>query len=429
MPPRRSPPAAPPPPEGPLTVDAMGGEGDGVIRTPEGRVLHVPGVLPGEVVRLKAGREGPVLEALEASSPDRRTPPCRHFGACGGCALQHWDEAAALAWKVERLRSTLALERLEAEILPVVRTAPATRRRTALHARRGEGRRLARLGFKARRSWNLVEISDCAVLDPAITAALPGLRRLAAPFLEHPKSAPTLHVTSTGTGLDIDVTGVEARSGGLSADARMAAAEIAAELGVARLTLAGDSVFLQRRPVVAFGRARVEIPPGGFLQASVAAEAAMVAEVGAAAAGARRIADLFCGAGAFTFPLAGIAPVFAADASAAAIGALTAAIATAPGLHGITAEVRDLFRRPVLASELRRVDFLVFDPPRAGAVAQAAEIARSAVGRVAAVSCNPATFARDARQLVDAGFRIDRILPVDQFLWSPHLELTAIFSR
>jgi 23S rRNA (uracil1939-C5)-methyltransferase len=252
---------------------------------------------------------------------------------------------------------------------------------------------------------------------------------LAAPFLEHPKSAPTLHVTSTGTGLDIDVTGVEARSGGLSADARMAAAEIAAELGIARLTLAGDSVFLQRRPVVQFGRARVEIPAGGFLQASAAAEAALVAEVGAAAAGARRIADLFCGAGAFTFPLAGIAPVLAADASAPAIGALTAAIATAPGLHGITAEVRDLFRRPVLASELRRIDVVVFDPPRAGAAAQVAEIALSGVGRVAAVSCNPATFARDARHLVDAGFRIERILPVDQFLWSPHLELTAIFSR
>ena len=429
MPPRRPPPSAPPPPEGPLTVDSVGGEGDGVIRLTDGRLLHVPGILPGEVVRLRAGREGPVLEAIEAPSPDRRPPPCLYFGTCGGCALQHWDDAAALAWKVERLRATLALERLEADILPVVRTAPATRRRTALHARRGDNRRIARLGFKARRSWNLVEISDCTVLDPAITAALPGLRRLAAPFLEHPKSAPTLHVTSTGTGLDIDVTGVEARSGGLSADARMAAAEIAAELGIARLTLAGDSVFLQRRPVVQFGRARVEIPPGGFLQASAAAEAALVAEVGAAAAGARRIADLFCGAGAFTFPLAGIAPVLAADASAPAIGALTAAIATAPGLHGITAEVRDLFRRPVLASELRRIDVVVFDPPRAGAAAQVAEIALSGVGRVAAVSCNPATFARDARHLVDAGFRIERILPVDQFLWSPHLELTAIFSR
>ena len=298
MPPRRPPPTAPPPPEGPLTVDSVGGEGDGVIHLTDGRLLHVPGVLPGEVVRLRAGREGPVLEAIESPSPARRPPPCLYFGTCGGCALQHWDDAAALAWKVERLRSTLALERLEAEILPVVRTAPATRRRTALHARRGDNRRIARLGFKARRSWNLVEISDCIVLDPAITAAFPGLRRLAAPFLEHPKSAPTLHVTSTGTGLDIDVTGVEARSGGLSADARMAAAEIAAELGIARLTLAGDSVFLQRRPVVQFGRARVEIPAGGFLQASAAAEAALVAEVGAAAAGARRIADLFCGAGA-----------------------------------------------------------------------------------------------------------------------------------
>lgn len=407
----------------------MGGEGDGLVRLPDGGVLHVPGVLPGETVRLRAGPDGPVLDEVLDASPLRRDPPCPHFGACGGCALQHWDADAALAWKAERLRATLARERLETDILPVFRTSPGGRRRAALHARRGSSRAEARIGFKARRSWSLVDIEGCQVLHPTLVAALPGLRRLAAPFLEHPRSAPTLHVTASMTGLDVDVTGVEARSGGLSADARMSAAGIAADMGLARLTLAGEILFQDRRPAIPFGRARVEFPPGGFLQADPSAEAAMSAEVTAASAGARRIADLFCGAGTFTFPLASVAPVVAVDGSAPAIAALTAAIATAPGLHGITAEVRDLFRRPVLAEELRRTDVVVFDPPRAGAAAQSAEIARSGVARVAGVSCNPATFARDARTLVDAGFRLERVRPVDQFLWSSHLELVGIFSR
>jgi 23S rRNA (uracil1939-C5)-methyltransferase len=389
----------------------------------------VAGVLPGETVRLRAGPEGPVLDEVLAPSPSRRTPPCPHFGTCGGCVLQHWDGDSALAWKVERLRATLALERLETEILPVFRTAPGGRRRAALHVRRGSSRAEARIGFKARKSWSLVDIDVCAVLDPGIVRALPALRRLAAPLLEHPKSAPSLHVTVTDDGLDIDVTGVEARSGGLSADARQEVAALAAEAGLARLTLAGDILFQQRQPSLRIGRARVALPAGAFLQADPAAEAAMVAEARVAVEGARRIADLFCGLGAFTFPLAEVAPVLAMDGSAPAIRALAAAVATAPGLHGVTAEARDLFRRPLSAVELKRIDAVVFDPPRAGALAQAAEIAQSGAARVVGVSCNPATFARDARRLVDGGFRLERIRPVDQFLWSSHLELVAVFSR
>ena len=400
-----------------------------MIRLDDGGVLHVAGVLPGETVRLRAGPEGPVLDEVLAPSPSRRTPPCPHFGTCGGCVLQHWDGDSALAWKVERLRATLALERLETEILPVFRTAPGGRRRAALHVRRGSSRAEARIGFKARKSWSLVDIDVCAVLDPGIVRALPALRRLAAPLLEHPKSAPSLHVTVTDDGLDIDVTGVEARSGGLSADARQEVAALAAEAGLARLTLAGDILFQQRQPSLRIGRARVALPAGAFLQADPAAEAAMVAEARVAVEGARRIADLFCGLGAFTFPLAEVAPVLAMDGSAPAIRALAAAVATAPGLHGVTAEARDLFRRPLSAVELKRIDAVVFDPPRAGALAQAAEIAQSGAARVVGVSCNPATFARDARRLVDGGFRLERIRPVDQFLWSSHLELVAVFSR
>ena len=412
-----------------LEVESMGGEGDGLLRDASGRVWYAPGVLPGERVRLEAGPDGPVVAAVETASPDRRAPACRHFGACGGCAFQHWEDGAALAWKVERLRATLALERLETEILPVVRTPPRGRRRVALHARRGSSRHEARVGFKARRSWTLVEIAECEVMEPRLARALPLLRRLAAPFLEHPRSAPALHTVVTETGLDIDVTGVEARSGGLSADARQAAARIASEGDIARLTLAGEILFQQRLPEVQFAGVRVALPPGAFLQASPVAEAAMADHVVEAVAGARRLADLFCGVGTFTFPLARLAPVLAVEGSAPAIAALSAAVGSAPGLHGVTTEVRDLFRRPVLASELKRVDAVVFDPPRAGAFAQASELGASGAARVVGISCNPATFARDARRLVDDGFRLETVLPVDQFLWSPHLELVGVFSR
>ncbi len=405
-------------------IEAMGGEGDGVATGP----IFAPFTLPGERVRLAGrGDRRELVEILEASA-DRVTPPCPHFGACGGCVLQHWSTAPYLDWKVERLRGTLARQHVETEILPAFAAAPHTRRRLALHARQGR-KDAARLGYKARKSWDLVEISVCEIADPRLVAALPGLARLAAPLFEHPKSAPTLHVTLTVAGLDIDITGVERKSGGLSADSRLRVAEAAAQADFARVTLDGEVAYLSRQPTVRFGAATVALPAGAFLQATPQAEAAMVDFVVAQAAGATRIADLFCGAGTFTFPLAAIAPVYAADAAPEAVRAMTSAIATAPGLKSITAEARDLTRRPMLAEEMKKLDLALFDPPRAGAAEQSAEIARSGVGRVIAVSCNPATFARDARTLIDAGFTLDRVFPVDQFLWSAHLELIGVFTR
>jgi len=374
-----------------------------------------------------SGERRELLEVL-AASPERVAPPCPHFTVCGGCALQHWAQEPYLAWKVERLRATLARERLEAEILPAFAAAPQTRRRVALHARQGS-RDVARLGYKVRKSWDLAEITVCPISDPGIQAAIPGLKRLAAPLFEHPKSAPTLHVTLTDTGLDVEISGVERKSGGLSADARMILAERAAEADLARVTLDGEAAYLARSPQVKVGPATVRLPPGAFLQATSGAEVALAGFVTEASAGAARIADLYCGVGTFTFRLAQIAPVYAADVTAEAVRALSGAMATAPGLKGVTAEARDLVRRPVLAEELKKVDVAVFDPPRAGAEEQTAELARSGVARVVAVSCNPATFARDARRLVDAGFRLERVLPVDQFLWSPHIELAALFHR
>ena len=424
---RHRPPSRPTRPSGPpveLAIEAVGGEGDGLASGP----AFVPFTLPGE--RVLAAGQGELRELIEVveASPQRVEPPCPHFGTCGGCALQHWAHAPYLAWKVERLAATLARQRIEPQILAPFAAAPGTRRRVALHARRG-GREAARLGYKARKSWDLVDIAVCPISDPAIQAAIPALKRLAAPLFEHPKSAPTLHVTLTSSGLDVDISGVERKSGGLSADARVQLAERAAEADFARVTLDGEVAYLASQPQVRLGPAVVSLPSGGFLQATTQAEEAMAAFVVAEAAGAARIADLYCGVGTFTFRLAQIGQVHAADFAPEAIRALTGALASAPGLHGVTAEARDLVRRPVLAEELKKTEVAVFDPPRAGAAEQTAELARSSVARVIGVSCNPATFARDARTLIDAGFTLERVLPVDQFLWSPHIELVGVFSR
>ena len=410
-----------------LTIRRVAAQGDGVAETPAGPVF-VPLTLPGETVRgeVRDGRmESP---EIVAASPERVAPVSPHYGDCGGCSLQHWAAAPYLEWKREQVRLALAREGIEADVEPTVATPPGSRRRLALHARRGpEGRAI--LGFKARRSWRLVEVTECPIADPRLVAAFPALARVAEPFLEHPKSAPTLHVTATLTGLDVDVTGVERRTGGLSRDAQLRAIEAAAAADLARLSLAGDTLVMARQPKVAFGPAVVPLPAGGFLQASPPAEAAMVERAVAAVTGGRKVADLFCGAGTFTFPLATVAPVLAADGSAPGIAALKAGMGSATGLKPITAEARDLFRRPLAPYDLRGCDAVVLDPPRAGAREQTAQLPGTKAHTVVYVSCNPATFARDARLLIDAGFRLETVTPVDQFLWSAHVELVAVFRR
>ena len=411
----------------PLTINRIGAQGDGVADTPAGPVFAAL-TLPGETVRGEVldGR----LESVEivTPSPERVAPLSPHYGDCGGCSLQHWASAPYLEWKREQVRLALSREGLETEVEPAVATPPGSRRRLALHARRGPDGRVL-LGFKARRSWRLVEVRECPIADPRLVAAFPALARVAEPFLEHPKSAPTLHVTATLTGLDVDVTGVERRTGGRSRDAQMRAIEAAAAADLARLSLAGDTLVMARQPMVAFGLATVPLPAGGFLQASPPAETAMVERAVAAVKGAKKVADLFCGAGTFTFPLATAAPVLAADGSAPAIAALKAGMGSASGLRPITAEARDLFRRPLAPYDLRGCDAIVLDPPRAGAREQTAQLPGTKAHTIAYVSCNPATFARDARSLVDAGFRLEQVTPVDQFLWSAHVELVAVFRR
>jgi 23S rRNA (uracil1939-C5)-methyltransferase len=405
-----------------LRIEKMGAQGDGIAAN-----VFAPLTLPGELVRGRVSQGRIEVEEVLEPSPDRIAPPCPHFGDCGGCALQHWAAAPYLAWKRDQIALALSREDITTDILEAFASAPNTRRRLALHARKEDGK--VRLGFKARRTWRLVDLDICVIADPALVRAMPALRRLAAPFLEHPKSAPTLHVTTTLSGLDIDVTGVERKSGGLSAVAQQRAAEAAAAGDFARVTLAGEVVYQARQPVVRLGPATVALPPGAFLQATPESEAAMGEAVADAVKGAARVADLFCGVGTFSFRLAETAQVYAADASAPAIKALTSATGSAPGLKSIRAEARDLSRRPMLAMEMKALDAVVFDPPRAGAPEQSREIAASKVSRAVAVSCNPTTFARDAKILVDAGFTLQHVKPIDQFLWSPHIELVGVFSR
>lgn len=410
-----------------LTIARMGHQGDGIAETPNGLVF-VPGALPGEVIsaEVKDGRaeQFDLLEPI----PDRRPIHSETYAECGVAPMQHWADEPYLAWKREVVIQTLAREGIETEVEATVAVPQASRRRLALHARSGPGGRVL-LGFKARRSWRLVELTDCPVSHPALIAALPGLAKVAAPFLGHPKSAPTLHVTLTDTGLDVDVTGVEKKSGGLTADVRARAIAAAHEADLARLSLDGDTLVMARQPRITFGRATVPLPPGAFLQAAPAAEAAMVSRAVEAVRGAKKVADLFCGAGTFTFPLAEVAGVIAADSSAASIAALKAGVSTAQGLKTIEAQARDLFRRPLSPYDLKGCEAIVIDPPRAGALEQTQQLPGTKAGLVVGVSCNPQTFARDARILIDAGFRLEKVTPIDQFLWSTHVELVGVFRR
>ena len=411
-----------------LTILDMGAEGEGMARLGD-RALYLAGALPGERVtaRIK-GDKAEVTQILQPS-PDRVAAPCPHFGVCGGCALQHWRDGAYAAWKLARLQRLLGREGLSPDFLPTFQALPGQRRRLALHARRAERGGGARLGFKEKGAWTLVDITQCVVATPGLNAALPALAKLASAFLGHAKSAPTLHVTETETGLDIDVTGVESGSRGFSGDQRGRVCEVAAAHDFARVTLSGETLYSARPPRILFDGVSVALPPGSFLQAVAAAERQMAQDACEALQGAKKVADFFCGAGAFSFPLAKQAQVFAFDSALLGIAALKQAAGEAPGRKAVSAEVRDLFRRPLSVKEMKGFDGALFDPPRAGASAQAEALARSDIPTVVGVSCNPATFVRDAKILVGGGYRLTRIRLVDQFLWSAHMEVVGTFEK
>ncbi|MGE0255201.1 MAG: class I SAM-dependent RNA methyltransferase [Alphaproteobacteria bacterium] len=421
-----------------ITIARLGARGDGVADS-AGGALFVAGALPGELVTVAPGPprgDGRTarLVAVLAPSPDRVPPPCPHFGDCGGCSVQHLAGGAYAAWKRGLVEEALRRRGLDAGLVaPLLRPDPAVRRRIELAAfrPRGKGARIT-LGFHAAASGRVVDLRECLVMAPPLVALLAPLRATLAAVVAPGETADAM-LTLTETGVDALLGG--ARRPRAEAVARLATFAEAHDLARVSWRSKGGSepVALRRPPRLTLGGVAVALPPGAFVQAVAAAETALAQAVLDAVAGlpARAtVADLFAGCGPFTLALARAGRrVHAVDGAGEAIAALLAA-AGAAGFSGrATAETRDLARRPLMADELDRFGAVVFDPPRAGAAAQAGEIARSKVPLVVAVSCNPASFARDAAILVAGGYALRSVLPVDQFVHTGHVELAAVFTR
>ena len=408
-----------------IAIARIGHRGDGVADTPAGPI-YVPYTLPGETVEVEPWPGHPDrrhLIRVDVASAERIAPVCPHFGTCGGCALQHWSAARYRDWKRALVVEALAQAGLDAPVAGLIDAHGEGRRRAVFHARRGT-HDVLEVGFAALRAHHLVAIDRCPVLAPALAGSIEAAWAIAE-TLEREKKPLDIQVTATDAGLDVDVRG----SGPLTAARGGELARIAERHRLARLTRHGELVSQRAPPAVTIGRARVLLPPGAFLQATAAGEAALAALVAAHCEGAGRIADLFAGVGPFALRLAEHVRVTAADNDSEAVAALKRAAAATQGLKPVETQLRDLYRRPFVPVELKGFDAVVFDPPRQGAQSQARELSASAVPRVVAVSCNPATFARDARILVDGGYRLAAVTPVDQFLYSAHVELVARFER
>lgn len=408
-----------------VRIETIGAGGDGVARE-GGAPLYVPLTAPGDLAEVEATGERGRLIGLIERGPLRAEPPCRHFGACGGCALQHVAREEELRWKRMQVETALARAGVETAVRAVI-AAPAASRRRATFAVRRAGRTL-RFGFNERRSSRIIDLEECPVLAPALAARLVDLKAIAAII---PLQEFDLSVTLCDDGLDINALDPRLSARAVSQAAGLAAAMRAAN--AQRLSVNGEVALALLEPSVSFDGLSVRPPPGAFLQASREGEAALTGLVRAAVGGARKVADLFSGCGTFSLPLARSASVLAIDSDAQSIEALKRAAAAAQqarlGVNPVRADVRDLFERPLAAKELKGLDVAVFDPPRAGAAAQAAEIAKSDIPVVVGVSCNPATFARDAGVLVAGGYDLVEVTPVDQFVYSPHVELVGVFAK
>ena len=383
----------------------------------------VPLALPGERALVKLeGKRAELIETLNAA-PERAEPICRWFGRCGGCAAQHMSPPLYHEWKRGLVVEALKREGVAAEVGELVDAHGAGRRRATFHARFPHGQP-DDVGFMRARSHDIIAIDDCPLFNPGMAGAIPAARALSGDLRGLMKPL-DLSITATLDGLDVDLRG----SGPLARAEAQKLARTADALDLARVSNHGEVVIERRSPRVAFGEALVKLPPGAFLQATETGEAWLAEFAERALANAKRVADLFCGAGAFALRLARGHEVFAADADDAAVGALARAASTTPRLHNVRAETRDLFRRPLRADELAAFDAALIDPPRAGALEQARAIAASALPLVVSISCNAATFARDARVLIDGGFQVESVTPLDQFRFSAHVEIAAVFRR
>lgn len=347
---------------------------------------------------------------------------CPHFGTCGGCTYQDLADTAYRAIKRQSVAEALARHGVEADIEEMVEVAPATRRRAALKAKLKDGK--VHIGFHAARSHDIVDIEACRVLTPAFVALLPGLRAFFADLLA-PAGDADLRLTDSETGIDLSLRWRRPND----RETLGKLARWAAKLKLARISVNGQAVTSLATPQVRLGKATIALPPETFLQPTLGGEAALQAFVTASLKRAKKVADLFCGCGTFTFPLAETARVHGVELEAIMLEALAAAVKTTPGLKPITTEKRNLFKRPLSEFELNAYDGVAIDPPRAGAIEQAKMLAKSKVARIAYVSCDADSFARDARVLIDGGYRLAKLVPVDQFLWSTHIELAAAFVR
>ncbi len=402
-----------PAPQGPVTIEAVTHHGMG--RTADGTL--VPRVLPGEEVIVAA--DGP---KILSPSPERVSPPCRHFKACGGCSMQHASDDFVVDWKAGIVRTALRAQGIEGEIASVETSPPDSRRRAKLAGRRTK--KGALVGFHARASDTLIEVPGCRLLLPQLVSLIPSLERIAL-LAASRKTEAGLTVTDSEAGPELHVETEKELTEAL----RIELPDVAREAGLSRLVWADEIVAELEPPVQRMGRARVVPPPGAFLQATHEGEAALLARVREAVGDAARIVDLFSGCGTFSLPLAETAEVHAVESDKAMLVALDRGWRGVPGLKRVTTEARDLFRRPLLPDELAKFDAVVIDPPRAGAQAQVAELAAGRVPVIAMVSCSPASFARDAKALIAAGYEMEPITVVDQFRWSPHVELATRFSR
>lgn len=407
-----------------LTIARLGHRGDGIAETAAGPVF-VPYTLPGEAVEVEALPGHPDrrhLLRVETASAERVAPICPHFGVCGGCQTQHWDFARYRDWKRDTVVQAFANVRLDAPVGDLIDAHGEGRRRVVFHARRSV-HDVLEVGFAGYRSHQIVSIDQCPVLAPSLAGSIRAAWGIAEALGAKGKPL-DIQMTATDGGLDVDVRG----SGPLGAQHTAALARLADAHRLARITRHGEMVAQRTPPVVRMGKASVTLPPGAFLQATAEGEAVLARLVADHAGKAKTIGDLFCGVGPFALRLAERARIVAADNDAAAIAALRNA-AKQPGLKPIDAEARDLFRRPFAPEELKRIDAVVFDPPRQGAEAQARQLAASKVPLVIAMSCSATTFARDARILADGGYRLIEVTPVDQFRHTAHVEIVARFER
>ncbi len=398
-------------------ITRLGLKGDGITEYDS----FIPFSLPGETFEGRFDNRVFKGERL-TDSPARISPLCPHFSICGGCSLQHASDGFLASWKAETITRALHAQRIEAPLRPIATSPPQSRRRATFSARRTK--KTTQIGFHRRSSSEIFPLEHCHLLKPEILAALPACHALAGLGASR-KGEIKISVAYSSTGPDINVIDAKPLDGPL----RARLATLANELSIARLDWNGEQIADRTRPVQPMGKANVLPPSGAFLQATSQGEAALMAAMQEAVHGAKRIVDLFAGCGTFTLPLAEHAEMHAVEGQADMLKALDTGWRFTPGLKTITTETRDLFSRPLVPLELKHYDAVVIDPPRAGAKAQMEEIAASGIKRVGAVSCNPVSFARDAKILVDSGFTLDWVQPVDQFRWSGHVELAAQFTR